>query len=80
MVLNVVVELATLCQLHDHKDIVGSVEHLIQLDNVLVVDKLQNFNLPLHLPAPTHTLAIIFLFFILRLLMILTATRTPVWS
>lgn len=42
IVLDVVVELAAFCVFHDDEDVVGGVEHLIQFDDVLVVDKLED--------------------------------------
>lgn len=80
VILYVIVQFPSVCKLHNDEDVVGGVQHLVQLDNVLMTDKLQYLDLSLYLNPPTCTLEIIFLFFILRLLMILTATLTPVIS
>lgn len=80
VVLDVVVEFPSVCELHDDEDVVGGVQHLVQLDDVLMTDKLKDLDLSLHLTQINATLEIMFLFFILRLLMILTATLTPVIS
>ena len=80
VILDVVVQFPAVCELHDDEDVVGGVQHLVQLDDVLMTDKLEDLDLPLYLTHPTCTLEIMFLFFILRLLMIFTATFTPVIS
>jgi len=80
IILYIVVEFAALGELHNHEDVVGRVQHLVQLDDILVVDEFQDLDLPFHLPRALGTFEIMFLFFILRLFMILTATCTPVMS
>lgn len=80
VVLDIVVELATLCEFHDDEDVVGGVEYFVEFDDVLMVDEFEYLDLSFDLGGRTGTLEIMFLFFILRLLMILTATRTPVMS
>lgn len=80
IILYVIVQFPSVCQLHNHEDVVGRIQHLVQLDDVLMTDKLQYLDLSLYLTPPTCTLEIMFLFFILRLLMIFTATFTPVIS
>lgn len=39
MSLDVVKELALLCKFHDDEDVVGSIENLVQFDDVGVVDE-----------------------------------------
>jgi len=80
VVLYVVVELSALGHLHDHKDVTGGVQHFVEFDYVRVVDKLEDPDLPLDLPHHTSTFEIMFLFFILDLFRILTATFVPVRS
>ena len=80
IVLNVIVQFSLICHLHDHEDVSSCIKHLIQFDDAGVVDKLQNADLPFDLVQRWSTLDIIFVFFIRALLMILTATLTPVKS
>lgn len=80
VILYIVIEFAALCEFHDDEDIVGGVEYFVQFDDVLVVDEFEYFDLSFDLGLNWVTLEIIFLFFILRLFMIFTATRTPVMS
>lgn len=80
VVLDVVIEFAPFGQLHDDEDVVGGVEHFIELDDVLVADEFQDFDFSLDLRPWNGTLDMRFLFFILRLLMIFMATFTPVRS
>jgi hypothetical protein len=47
--LNIVVQLAALSQLHDDEDVVAGVEDLVKLNNVVVVDELQDPDLPFDL-------------------------------
>ena len=37
--LDIVVQFASLCQLHDNKNIVAGVQNLVKFDNVVVVDE-----------------------------------------
>lgn len=78
--LDIVVQLAALSQLHDDEDIVAGVEDLVKLNNVVVVDELQDPDLPFDLNPYVRTLEIMCLLFIFRLFIIFTATRTPVRS
>lgn len=80
VILDVVVQFSSVGQFHDHEDVVGGVEHLVQLDDILMRDELEDLDLALDLRGEGGTLDIRFLFFILRLLMILMATFTPVRS
>jgi hypothetical protein len=80
VILNVIVELAAVGQFHDDEDVVGGIEYLVKLDDVLVADELEDLNLALDLSGRGGTLEMRFLFFILRLFMILMATFTPVRS
>lgn len=80
IILYIIVELSSIRELHDDEDIISRIKHLVQLDNVLVIDELEYLDFPLHLNQHTSTFEIIFLFFIFRLLMIFTATFTPVKS
>jgi hypothetical protein len=80
IILYVVVEFAAVCEFHDDEDVIGSIEYFIELDDILMVDELEYLDLPLHLSRSSPTFEIIFLFFIFLLLMIFTATRTPVKS
>jgi len=80
MRLNVVVELSSFCQFHDDKDVVGGVQHFIEFDNIGMVNKFQYFDLSFDLNTNSYTFEIMFLFFIFRLFIILTATFTPVKS
>ena len=52
VVLDVVIEFAALREFHNHEDIVGSIKHFVQFDNVLMVDKFEYLDLPLHLSSP----------------------------
>lgn len=80
MVMYIIIELPTLCIFHDDKNIVGSIQYLIKFDDIFVIDEFQYFDLSFDLHVGGNTLEIMFLFFILRLFMILTATLTPVRS
>lgn len=80
VLLNVLVKLTPFCHLHHHKDVAGSIQYLIQLYYVWVVDELKNLYLTSHLYQASCTFEIIFLFFIFSLLMIFTATGKPVNS
>lgn len=80
VILYVIIEFATFSELHDDKDVVGGIEYLVKFDDIFVVDELEDFDLSFDLDDKRITLDIMFLFFILRLFMILTATRTPVMS
>ncbi len=80
VILNVVVELPPVSQLHYNEYIVGGVQYFVELNYILVANKLKDFYLSLHLSRPIPTLEIIFLFFIFRLFIIFTATLTPVRS
>ena len=80
VILYVVIEFSALGKFHDNKDVVGGIQYFIELDDVLVVDEFEYFDLSFDLGGTRGTLDIMFLFFILRLLIILTATRTPVMS
>lgn len=80
IILDVVIELSFFGHLHHNENVGCCVQHLIKLDNVGVVDKLQDADLPLDLLPSTTTFEIMFLFFIRALFMIFTATRTPVKS
>lgn len=80
IILNVVVKLSSVCEFHDHEDIIGGIKHFIELDNVLMTDEFQDFNFSLDLGDRGSTFEMRFLFFILRLLIILIATFTPVRS
>lgn len=48
VVLNEVVQLSFRCNLHNHKNVIGSVKHFVQLDDIGVVDELQDLDLPLY--------------------------------
>lgn len=78
--LEILVELPPRRQLHDDKDVCGGVEDFVELDDVGVVEGLMVPDLPLDLHTLATTFDIIFLFFILTLLIILTATLAPVSS
>ncbi len=65
---------------HHHINVRIGVQHFIKLDDVGMVEDLEDANLTLYLFKAIFTLEIIFLFFILGLFMILTATLTPVRS
>ena len=79
--LHYLIQLSIARQLHNHKDIVGCIQNLVQFNDVGVVDELKDSYLSLHLHRwEEDTLEIIFLFFIFFLLIILTATSNPVKS
>lgn len=78
--LDIIIELSALSQLHYNENIVSGVQNLIQFDDVGVVDEFEYLDLSFYLFIMDFTLDIMFLFFILRLLRILTATLTPVKS
>jgi hypothetical protein len=78
--LEILVELSSRRQLHDYEDVCGGVEDFVELDDVGMVKGLVVPDLPLDLHTLATTFDIIFLFFILTLLMILTATLAPVSS
>lgn len=80
VMLDVLVQFSPGGHLHDHEDIIGRVEYFVQFDDIGVADELEYLDLAFDLPKGGGTLGIIFLFFILRLLRILMATRTPVRS
>jgi len=80
IILNVIVKFSTLCKFHDDEDVIGCIKDFIEFDDVLVVDEFEYFDLSFDLDRKRVTFEIIFLFFILRLLMILTATLSPVRS
>lgn len=78
--LDIVVQFASFSQFHDDKYVIAGVEDFVKFDDVVVVDELEDSYLPFDLNRPVCTLEIICLLFIFRLLIILTATRTPVRS
>jgi len=78
--LDVVVQFASLGQLHDDEYVVAGVQDLVKLDDIVVVDELEDSYFPFDLNQQLATLDIMCLLFILRLFIILTATRTPVRS
>ena len=78
--LDVIIEFSSLGQLHYDEDVVSRIEDLIQFDDVWVVDEFKYLDLPFDLLIQRLTLDIMFLFFILRLFNIFTATFTPVKS
>ena len=80
VILYVVVQFAAVCQFHDDEDVVGGIEYLIEFDDILVADEFEYLDLSLDLYEVGSTFEMRFLFFILRLLMILMATFTPVRS
>ncbi len=49
IVLDVIVKFATFCVFHYHKDVVGRVQYFVELDDVLMVDKLKDAYFPLDL-------------------------------
>lgn len=80
IILNKVIELSAFCHLHNNEDIGCRVEDLIQFDDIGVADKFEDLDLSFDLCEVYVTFEIMFLFFILDLLMILTATLVPVRS
>lgn len=80
VILNVVVELSAFCEFHDDENVVAGVEDFIELNDVVVVNEFEDADLSFDLGCPMSTFEIMCLLFILRLLMILTATLTPVRS
>lgn len=80
VLIDVLVQIFPCSHLHDDVDIGGGVEDLIEFNYVGVIDEFQYSDLALHLRCYRLTLEIIFLFLIRALLMILTATLTPVSS
>jgi len=76
----IIIELSALCVLHDDEDVIGGIEDFVEFDDILVVDEFEYFDLSFDLSRRSTTLDIIFLFFILRLFRILTATFNPVKS
>jgi len=80
IILYIIIELSSLRKFHDDKDIFSGVKYFIEFDNVLVVDEFEYFDLSFDLNRGMVTLEIMFLFFIRRLFIIFTATRTPVMS
>lgn len=80
MFLDVLVQLPSFRDLHYDEDIIGSVQHFIELDDVGVVDEFQYFDLSFNLDGFRGTLDIILTFLIFSLLMILTATGRLVRS
>ena len=80
IVLNIFVEFSLGGEFHDHENVICGIKHLVQLDDVGVVDELQDSYFPFHLRYLLITFDIMFLFFIFFLLIILTATSMPVRS
>jgi len=80
VILYVIVQFAAVCQFHDDEDVVGGIEYLVEFDDILVADEFEYLDLSLDLNEAGSTFEMRFLFFILRLLMILMATFTPVRS
>jgi len=80
IILYKVIKFSSFCYFHYNKDISCCVEYFIQFNDIGMVDKLQNLDLSFDLVELLVTFEIIFLFFILDLLMILTATLVPVRS
>ena len=78
VVLQVLIQLSSLCEFHDDIDIRGGVEYFVEFDDVGVTQKLEDLDFPFDLDRRELTLEIMLLFFILALLRILTATLTPV--
>ena len=76
----IIIELSALCVLHDDEDVIGGIKDFVEFDDILVVDEFEYFDLSFDLSRRSTTLDIIFLFFILRLFRILTATFNPVKS
>ena len=79
-ILDVFVEFSLGGEFHDHENVICGIKHLVQLDDVGVVDELQDSYFPFHLRYLLITFDIMFLFFIFFLLIILTATSMPVRS
>lgn len=52
VVLDIVIELTSFCKFHNDEDVVGRIQHFVQFDNVLMIDKFQYFDLSLHLRSP----------------------------
>lgn len=80
VILYEVIEFSIAGQLHDNEDIVGRVQHFVELDDVGMVNEFQYLYFSFHLICKISTLEIMFLFRIFLLLMIFTATFTPVMS
>lgn len=80
MLLDILIQLPSLCDFHDDKDVIGGIEHLIELYDIGMIDKFQYFDFPFHLSDWNDTFEIILTFLIFSLLMILTATGRLVRS
>ena len=80
IILDVIIELSSLSQFHDHEDIIAGVKNFIELYNIVMIYELKDTYLSFDLSTNQNTLDIMCLLFILRLFIILTATGTPVRS
>jgi len=80
LILHILVELSITRKFHNDKNIIGSVQHFVELDNVGMAKEFQYSYLSFHLLRPILTLEIMLVFFIFFLLIILTATSMLVRS